>query len=69
MYTHVEKLPAILRYKIIFTYDVPAITGHFAFGIQGPPGLSLGGQVGDMYHVTLMLFPHELTEDKRAYLF
>jgi hypothetical protein len=47
MYTHVEKLPAILRYKIIFTYDVPAITGHFTFGIQGPPGLSLGGQVGD----------------------
>jgi hypothetical protein len=23
---HVEKLPAILRYKIIFTYDVPVIT-------------------------------------------
>jgi hypothetical protein len=22
-----------------------------------------------MYHVTLMLLPHELTEDKRAYLF
>jgi hypothetical protein len=47
MYTHVEKLPAILRYKIIFTYDALAITGHFPFGIQGPPGLSLGGQVGD----------------------
>jgi hypothetical protein len=47
MYTHVEKLPAILRYKIIFTYDALAITRHSAFGIQGPPGLSLGGQVGD----------------------
>jgi hypothetical protein len=47
MYMDVEKLPAILRYKIMFTYDALAITRHSAFGIQGQPGLSLGGQVGD----------------------
>jgi hypothetical protein len=38
MYIHVEKLPAILRYEITFTYDAPAITRHSAFHIQGPPG-------------------------------
>jgi hypothetical protein len=39
MYMHAEKLPAILRYKIIFTYDAPAIT---VVGIQGPPGTPSG---------------------------
>jgi hypothetical protein len=39
MYTHVENLSAILRYKIIFTYDALAITGHSTFGIQSLPGL------------------------------
>jgi hypothetical protein len=40
-------LQRAVRYKIISTYDALAITGHSAFGIQGPPGLSLGDQVGN----------------------